>query len=233
MIIQAVVVIVVALLLLTATFLFRPHWITGLLARTSGVIWLVPTRERAVALTIDDGPDPLTTPGILDLLRQYDAHVTFFVISGRVAANEDLVVRTIEEGHELGNHLNTDDPAILLDPPEFERQLLASHAVLAQFDDVHWFRPGSGWYHTQMLATLRRHGYRCVLGSVYPFDAQIRSAWFAARYVLWNVHPGSVIVLHDHGGRGLRTAAALATILPELRRRGLRVVTVTELMQVR
>ena len=229
MIIQAVVVILAVLLLLIAVFLFRPQWITGLLARGSGVIWLVPTHERVVALTIDDGPDPLTTPPILDLLRRYGAHATFFVISGRVAANEDLVARTIEEGHELGNHLNTDDPAILLDPPEFERQLLASHAVLAQFDDVRWFRPGSGWYHAPMLATLSQHGYRCVLGSVYPFDPQIRSAWFAANYVLWNVRPGSIIVLHDHGGRGLRTAAALAVILPELQRRGLRVVTVSEL----
>jgi len=230
MITQIIVAVLAVLLLFIAVFLFRPQWITGLLARTSGVIWLVPTRRPVVALTMDDGPDPLTTPEILDLLRRYGAHATFFVISGRVAANEDLVVRTIREGHELGNHLNTDDPAILLDPPEFERQLLASHKVLAQFDDVRWFRPGSGWYHTQMLSTLSRYGYRCVLGSVYPFDPQIRSAWFAARYILWNVRPGSIIVLHDHGGRGLRTLAALSTILPELERRGFRVVTLSELV---
>lgn len=226
-----IVAAVAALLLLILVFLVRPQWIAGLLARgPGGVLWLVPTHEPLVALTIDDGPDPLTTPRILDLLRQQGAHATFFVISGRVAANEDLVARTVEEGHELGNHLNTDDPAILLDAAEFERQLLASHAVLAQFDDVHWFRPGSGWYHAQMLAILRRHGYRCALGSVYPFDAQIRSAGFAAHYVLWNVRPGSIIVLHDHGGRGLRTAAALATILPELKRRGLQAVTLSELL---
>ena len=227
------VIVLGALLILVGVFLFRPHWIAALLARGSGVIWLAPTHERVVALTVDDGPDPLTTPEILDLLRQHDAHATFFVISGRVAANEDLAARTIEEGHELGNHLNSDDPAILLDPAEFERQLLASHAVLAQFDHVRWFRPGSGWYHAEMLSTLSRHGYRCVLGSVYPFDAQIRSVRFATSYVLWNVRPGSVIVLHDHGGRGLRTAAALATILPELKRRGFRVVTLSELMEAR
>lgn len=227
---QIIIAILAALLLLIGVFLFRPQWIAGLLAKGSGVVWLVPTQEPVVALTIDDGPDPLTTPEILDLLWQHGAHATFFVISERVTANEDLIDRTVKEGHELGNHLNTDDPAILLDPPEFERQLLASHAVLAHFDDVHWFRPGSGWYHAQMLAILRRHGYRCVLGSVYPFDAQIRSADFAARYVLWNVRPGSIIVLHDHGGRGLRTVAALAVILPELQRRGYRVVTVSEVL---
>jgi peptidoglycan/xylan/chitin deacetylase (PgdA/CDA1 family) len=231
MITQAILVILAVLLLLIGMYLFRPQWIAALLARGSAeVIWLVRTKERVVALTIDDGPDSDTTPRILDLLQRYGAHATFFLITGRVAANEDVVARLAYEHHELANHLNSDEPAILLDPPELERQLLASHGVLAQFGDVRWFRPGSGWYNTQMLAILRQHGYRCALGSVYPFDAQLRSAWFAAHYVLWNVRPGSIIVLHDHGGRGMRTADALETILPELKRRGFRLVTLSELM---
>jgi peptidoglycan/xylan/chitin deacetylase (PgdA/CDA1 family) len=218
------------LLIPVGVFLFRPQWIAALLAKGSAeVVWLVPTQEPVVALTIDDGPDAATTPGILDLLRKYGARATFFVITERVAANEDLLARVVEEGHELGNHLNSDDPSVLLDPPEFERQLLASHQVLAQFDDVRWFRPGSGWFNAPMLSILRRQGYLCVLGTVYPFDAQIRSVRFAASYVLWNVRPGSIIILHDHGGRGMRTAAALATILPAVQRRGLRVVTLSEL----
>jgi len=52
---------------------------------------------------------------------------------------------------------------------------------------------------------------------------------FAARYVLWNVRPGSIIVLHDHLARGKRTASALATILPEFNCRGFRVVPLSEL----
>jgi peptidoglycan/xylan/chitin deacetylase (PgdA/CDA1 family) len=227
---QALVAAIAALLLLVAVFLVRPQWIAALLAKGSAkVVWLVPTQEPVVALTIDDGPDADTTPGILDLLRKQSARATFFVITERVAGNEDLLARVVEEGHELGNHLNSDDPSILLDPSEFERQLLASHRVLAQFADVCWFRPGSGWFNAPMLSVLRRQGYRCVLGTVYPFDAQIGSERFAARYVLRNVRPGSIIILHDHGGRGMRTTAALATILPEVKRRGLRVVTLSEL----
>jgi len=228
----ATAALVLALLLAAAgVFLFRPGWIVALLSRPyPQVLYYVHTDQPVVALTFDDGPDALTTPGILDVLKQHDARATFFLISGRVAANEDLVARTVEEGHELGNHLTTDEPSILLDTAEFERQLLASHQVLAQFGEVRWFRPGSGWHDARMLAILEKHGYRCTLGSVYPFDPQIPLWWFAARYVLWNVRPGAVIVLHDHGGRGMRTAAALATVLPELSRRGLRVVTLSELV---
>jgi peptidoglycan/xylan/chitin deacetylase (PgdA/CDA1 family) len=230
MVMQAILSVLAVLLFFAAVFLFRPQWIAALLAKGAAqVVWLVPTQEPVVALTIDDGPDSLTTPAILDLLRKHGAHATLFVITERVAANEDLLARAVEEGHELGNHLNTDDPAILLDPPEFERQLLASHRVLEQFGAVRWFRPGSGWFNEAMLSILQRYSYRCALGTVYPFDAQIRSERFAATYVLWNVRPGSIIVLHDHGGRGLRTATALASILPELQRRGFRVVTLSEL----
>jgi peptidoglycan/xylan/chitin deacetylase (PgdA/CDA1 family) len=80
-----------------------------------------------------------------------------------------------------------------------------------------------------MLSILHRHGYRCALGSVYPFDAKIGFSGFAAHHVLWNVRPGSIIILHDHGARGKRTALALVTILPELNRRGFRVVPLSEL----
>lgn len=211
--------------------MFQPDWIVSILAKRSPeVLYFVETKEPVVALTIDDGPDPVATPKILDLLRQHDARATFFLITNRIPGNEEIVVRTTEESHELANHLTTDEPSILLPPSEFERQLLEAHHVLSCFSDVHWFRPGSGWYNAAMLSILRKHGYRCALGSVYPFDPQLPSSWFATHYILWNVRPGSIIVLHDHGARGERTASALATILPELSGRGFRVVTLSELL---
>jgi len=210
--------------------ILRPDWIVARLAKQSpSVAYFVETEEPVVALTIDDGPDPATTPNILDVLKRHGAHATFFLIASRIQGNEEVVARTVEEHHEIGNHLTTDEPSVLLDGAEFERRLLEADGVLSQFAEVHWFRPGSGWYNREMLSILDEHGYRCALGSVYPFDPQLPSAWFAARYVLWAVRPGSIIILHDYGGRGERTAAALAAILPELSRRGWRVVALSEI----
>jgi peptidoglycan/xylan/chitin deacetylase (PgdA/CDA1 family) len=101
--------------------------------------------------------------------------------------------------------------------------------VLAAYGPVHWARPGSGWYSQAMIATMARHGYRCALGSVYPYDAAIPSATFSSWHILRNVRPGAIVVLHDGGARGRRTARVLQTVLPELRRRGFRVVTLSEL----
>ena len=81
--------------------------------------------------------------------------------------------------------------------------------------------------HTWRSPTLRAG--LTALGSVYPFDAQIPSTWFAERYILANAGPGAIIVLHDGGARGRRTAASLDGILPELAARGLEVTTLSDL----
>jgi peptidoglycan/xylan/chitin deacetylase (PgdA/CDA1 family) len=183
-----------------------------------------------VGLTIDDGPDPASTPLILDQLRRHDARATFFLVTGRLHGQEPLMRRLTAEGHELGNHFTRDRPSILLSPRAFEADLLRAHRELVPWGRPLWARPGSGWYSQAMIGVMQRHGYRCALGSVYPFDATIPSVVWTTRHVLRNVRPGAIVVLHDGGNRGLRTARVLAEVLPELRRRGYRVVSLSELV---
>jgi peptidoglycan/xylan/chitin deacetylase (PgdA/CDA1 family) len=218
---------------LTAIVVVQPGWLIDLLAKRPGdVLYHVDTEEPVVAVTIDDGPDAETTPVILQILRENAASATFFLLSERVAGNEDLVKEMVRAGHELGNHLTRDEPAIGLSLEEFEESLLEADGVISRFTQPDWLRPGSGWYNQPMLEIARSHGYRVVLGSVYPYDAQIPLSWFAASHILRKLRPGSIIVLHDGGGRGRRTAATLRTILPELGRRGYRLVTLSELVRL-
>ena len=208
----------------------KPEWMVAKLRRRSPeVLYSVETVKKVVALTIDDGPDANDSPQILKILKKYGAHATFFLITDHIAGNETLVERMILEGHELGNHLTADEPSIKMSDQEFEKELLEADKVLSQFMDVAWVRPGSGWYNESMLATMKKHGYHCSLGSVYPYDPQVGFYWFSAYYVLGNIKPGAVIVLHDHNHRGERTARALNIILPALEERGYSVVTLSEL----
>ena len=80
-----------------------------------------------------------------------------------------------------------------------------------------------------MVEAARRAGYGTALGSVYPFDATLPSPRFVAWYVRTQVRAGSVIVLHDGGARGRRTAAALEQILPALERQSFSVTTLSAL----
>jgi peptidoglycan/xylan/chitin deacetylase (PgdA/CDA1 family) len=208
-----------------------PQWLIQKVARWyPGCLYQVPTEAPLVALTIDDGPDPASTPLILTELRRQDARATFFLITDRLRGHEPLMRRLVGEGHELGNHFTQDRPSIRLSLPAFEADLLQAHRDLAPWGHPVWARPGSGWYSQAMIGVLQRHGYRCVLGSVYPFDAAIPSVAWATRYILRNVRPGAIVVLHDGGSRGRRTARVLAGVLPELRRRGYRVVSLSELV---
>jgi len=206
-----------------------PRWlIDPISARAPGCMYRVPTRERVVALTIDDGPS-VETPSILRLLRENDARATFFLISSRVRGLEDTVREIVAQGHELGNHMTKDEPSIRLEPAAFEADVAEAGAVIGQFAPVRWLRPGAGWYTPRMVKTVERAGYRCALGSVYPLDAQIPWPAFAGSYILGNVRPGAVIVLHDGGPRARRTVRTLDRVLPELHARGYRVVSLSEL----
>lgn len=98
---------------------------------------------------------------------------------------------------------------------------------------MRWFRPGSGKYDERMLATLQKYGYTCALGSVYPFDPQIPWSWFSTRFILGSAQAGSIIILHDWGAKGRRTAKTLSKVLPALRERGFRIVTLSELERLR
>jgi peptidoglycan-N-acetylglucosamine deacetylase len=208
-----------------------PEWLVGRLeVWYPGCLYRVSTEAPLVALTIDDGPDPRTTPLILAELGRHGAHATFFLIGERVNGQKSLVRRLVAEGHELGNHFMRDRPSIRLSARAFETDLLQADQAIAGYGPVKWARPGSGWYSRVMLEVLRRHGYSCALGSVYPFDAAIPSTTIATRFVLRHARPGAVIVLHDGGPRGERTARTLQTVLPELRRRGYRVVSLSELV---
>ncbi|MBN1407104.1 MAG: polysaccharide deacetylase family protein [Calditrichaceae bacterium] len=198
-----------------------------------GCIYFANTDEKLVALTIDDGPDSFTTRQILSVLEQYNAKATFFLIGSRVHGNQDVVSKIVEQGHEIGHHMFTGKTTIRMPYDEFTEQFNKTDSILSQYAEVRWFRPGSGWYNDEMIEYLSDSdcNYRCVLGSVYPFDVQIPSTTFAAVFILINTRPGSIIVLHDRGDRGKRTVKVLSKIIPKLQKRGYTFVTLSKLFE--
>jgi len=210
-----------------------PRWLVPRIAAASpGCLYSVRTTERAVAFTFDDGPDAAHTEEILDVLKANDAHATFFFVSSHVPGNEALLTRLVAQGQEIGNHLTRVEPSIRLSPTDFDSAVREAGSVLGRFGPVRWLRPGSTWYNTRMLGTIKSAGYRCALGSIYPYDPQLRSATIASAYILANVQPGAIVVLHERDARGPRTVATLKRVLPILRSRGYRIVTLSELARL-
>ncbi len=226
-----VVVAVLAGLLVAGVLFFQPLAAVRLLAKANpDVLFLVDTNRKAVALTIDDAPSREVTPGILERLRRYDAHATFFVIGDQVQGNEDLIRQILADGNELGNHMMHDRPSILLSREDFAGSLAHTDSLLGDTDRPRWFRPASGWFNRNMLQAISGQGDRCCLGSIFPHDNKLRRPHWIARFIMSRVFPGAIIILHDGGPRRLYTLEVLDLILPRLKAEGYQVMTVSELV---
>jgi peptidoglycan/xylan/chitin deacetylase (PgdA/CDA1 family) len=208
----------------------EPRWLVRALPGSyPEIVYFVPTRQRSVALTIDDGVDPTSTPAILDTLARHSTRATFFLVSESVAGHELLVQRILDEGHEIGHHMTRDEVTIKLSEPDLTAKFTQAAQILEGFSPITWFRPGSGRYNKAVLALTREHGYRIAMASVAPMDTIWANPGKMARFINRMVEPGSIVVLHDVGARGARTVQTLELLLPQLTERGFSVVSLTNL----
>jgi peptidoglycan/xylan/chitin deacetylase (PgdA/CDA1 family) len=233
--VNSIVVIFVLFLLLPGVILLilliQPRLFVKLVARLNpGVFYFVPMSEKQIALTIDDGPHPVVTPAILNVLKENGCHATFFLLGDHAHKNQSLVRRIKSEGHEVANHLMTDRPSIFLGERKFESELLESEEIIGPSEDDKWFRPGSGWFTRGMLKTAKRHKYKVALGSVFPYDTLIRYVPYISEFILRKVFPGSIVILHDGSADRIRTAKVLKHVLPVLKGRGYKVLTLSALV---
>lgn len=202
--------------------------------RWPDVLWHVRTSQKIIALTIDDAPSEFTR-GILDVLRENEAKATFFVIGGQVGGREGVLEEMVRGGMELGNHAMHDEPSRSLSATQLEVEVRqveaainATYAAVQVPRPPRYFRPGSGFFSTRMRSQIRELGYRMVLGSIYPHDPQIPYPAVNARHILSMARPGGIIICHDRRGW---TVPMLRKVLPELKRRGYTVTTVTGLLE--
>ena len=202
--------------------------------RWPDVLWRVSTNSKVVALTIDDGPSQYTNE-ILEILKSNNATATFFIIGSQVSGNEEMLQNMIKQGNELGNHAMHDEPSRSLSDDTLASEIKAvervNHDAYKSADvqpPPRYFRPGSGFFSQRMRNLVTGLGYQMVLGSIYPHDPQIPYWRINARHIISMLRPGSVIICHD---RRSWTAPMLRKVLPEIRRKGYQVTTVTNLLK--
>ncbi|KAE9372584.1 carbohydrate esterase family 4 protein [Stipitochalara longipes BDJ] len=160
----------------------------------------LPSSQKLIALTIDDAPSPYTSQ-ILDLLKEYNAKATFFIIGSQISSHPSILARIHAEGHETGSHAWHDEASLSLPLTELKVQIQELDELLPGNENGEkYFRPGSGFFSKGMVEMVRGLGYRTVLGSVYPHDPQIHSARWNSRHVLSMVKPGAVVIVHDRRG---------------------------------
>ncbi|OJJ98740.1 carbohydrate esterase family 4 protein [Aspergillus aculeatus ATCC 16872] len=215
-----------------------------------------------IALTIDDSPSTFTSQILEILKANDARATFFVIgaqipapgIGPHGGNGEAMLRELVKGGMELGNHAMSDRPSRELSDAVLEAEVRGVQGWLERVEDLvfpvgegegegrgagahgsgakakyKWFRPGSGFFSDRMRVLIQKLGLRIALGSVYPHDAQINWPRVNAWHILSMVRSGSVIVCHDRRGW---TVPMLKLVVPELKRRGFRVVTLSELVEL-
>ena len=197
-----------------------------------------PPPGRRVALTFDDGPDPLWTPQIAAVLRAAHVPATFFVVGSEVARHPDIVRQLVRDGNELGNHTFTH--VALSNGPQWQRrlQLQLSEAAIVGVTG-HYTRLIRPPYSATSdavtrsqetaLARAASNRYLIVLANFDSEDWQRGSVEAIVRKASPPGTTGGIVMFHDGGGERSHTVEAVSELIPRLRARGFRFVTVSEL----
>lgn len=189
----------------------------------------------AMALTFDDGPSPDTTPKVLDALAAAGMRATFFVLGKHAQRYPELVARIAREGHQVASHGWGHGILVFSSPKAVGRELAETERVLASAGAARpsLFRAPHGFRSPWLAWTLKRHGYQGVGWSKGVFDTARPGAGVIVERSVAAMRPGAILLLHDADGNGnedrSQTAEALPEILNQVRARGLRAVTISEL----
>ena len=197
-----------------------------------------------VALTFDDGPDPLWTPRILEILRQENVPATFFIIGVNGQANPNLVTRILDEGHDIGNHTYTHPNLGQVPGTVTDLELNATQRLIESvtgrgtilfrppyFGDAEPTTPDE----VDPIVRAMRLGYLTIGLRVDPDDWALPGTSEIVKRTIDGVtekdpdRRGQIVLLHDGGGDRQQTVEALPEIIHELRARKFRFVTVSQL----
>ncbi|WP_410982216.1 peptidoglycan-N-acetylglucosamine deacetylase [Bacillus cereus] len=193
-----------------------------------------PFNKAEVALTFDDGPDLIFTPQILDKLKSYGVKGTFFLLGENAERYPNVVKRIENEGHIIGNHSYNHPNLAKVSDEEYRNQIVKTEETLKRLVGYapKFIRPPYGEIREKQLGWSTEQNFMIVQWSVDTVDWKGVSAEQITNTVLGNAFPGSVILQHSTPGGNLQGSVdSLDRIIPELKAKGARFVTLPSMFQ--
>ncbi len=174
------------------------------------LIWKRKTDLKEIYLTFDDGPIPMVTPWVLDILRKWNAKATFFCVGENISKHPEIFSRVISEGHAVGNHTHNHlngwkTPLV----DYFKNCLQADEAIGSEYSENRLFRPPYGRITSKQIKALKN--WQIVMWDVLPGDFSSKhSAEEVLQKAIINSSEGSIVVFHDN----LKSFDKLKEVLP-------------------
>ncbi len=200
--------------------------VAGLLPRSTWVganVRRLPAQAAAagqVAITIDDGPDPLITPQVLELLDRFDCKATFFCIGDRVAAHAGIAREIVRRGHQIENHTQSHRLHFAaLGPSAIRGEVLQAQKTIADVVGVapQFFRAPAGLRNPLLDGILSAAGLRLVSWTRRGFDTVTHDPAVVLARLTRKLRGGDILLLHDgHAARTSDGSVVILRVLPEL-----------------
>jgi peptidoglycan/xylan/chitin deacetylase (PgdA/CDA1 family) len=177
------------------------------------------TSKPYVLLTFDDGPDPKTTPAVLDTLKKFDVKAIFFIIGKKVEDNPELIERIIKEGHSIGNHTYSHPPIFaLMNAEKVKEELLRFDEVLMQKGvKTNVFRPPIGYTNPIIARVVKALNLQVIGWNKRSYDTVIFNPKRLSKRLIAQSTPGSIILMHDNLKQ---TMEALPSFLESAKEKG-------------
>jgi peptidoglycan/xylan/chitin deacetylase (PgdA/CDA1 family) len=192
-------------------------------------LYRLSSKPSAIMLTFDDGPHPIWTPQLLEVLKRHDVPAVFFVVGSLAEKRPDLIRNMIEEGHTVGNHSYSHRPIWKLSKQQVCWEIETTERIISKAAGCSsmLFRPPKGFIRPSQKRLLEQMGYQTVTWSLSPKDWVGFSARYLVSTVLRRVRGGDIILFHDGGGvcsltcgKRANTITAVERLIVELKRQG-------------
>jgi peptidoglycan/xylan/chitin deacetylase (PgdA/CDA1 family)/Tfp pilus assembly protein PilF len=190
-------------------------------------VWRADTKAKLVAITFDDGPNP-SSGRILDILAQKKVKATFFVVGGMAELYPDMIRRMASEGHEIENHTYSHKNLHYLQDVDTERELFRTVAIVRDLTgkSVRYFRPPGGNQNGNLQRAAGDFGFSAIFWTVNCGKNEGTKPEYIIKQVNNQTVPGSIILMHNVEEV---TLMALPKVIDNLRAKGYKLVTLSEL----
>ena len=180
-------------------------------------VWEIPTNEKKLFLTFDDGPTSGVTDWVLGELKRFNAKATFFCIGNNVRQHPQLFNQIVEEGHSIGNHTHNHIKGWKTKTDDYLKNVYEAETTINnQLDGtfkVNLFRPPYGQIKPNQGKRLIELGYKIVMWDVLSFDwDKTVSNQECFNNVISKSKNGSVIVFHD----SIKASNNMKFVLPKV-----------------
>lgn len=187
------------------------------------------TPKKYIALTFDDGPDPDTTPLLLDILKTKQVHATFFVIGKDAQQFSGIVQRIYNEWHMIGSHTWSHGDLRWLSSKNIVTEIQKTQKIIKK---ITWYvpiiiRPPYGAQNGRILQIFRTYHLASIQWSLDSNDRKLPTSGALVQEIMKKIQPWSIILMHD---RLTGTIEAMPQIIDAIQKSGYTMVTVSELL---